>query len=318
MAHDVFISHSSINKKAANAICHTLEQNGVKCWIAPRDIPPGENYGAEIIRGIKGCKVFLLVFSKDANASVAVAKEVERAVLGYKKTVIPFRIEDVALSENLEFFLTDVHWLDAFPDDKVFDNLVVAVKNALGLRASAIPSPAAVAPLAQKVPAGPDPIIVDDKFLAQELDRLTDDGDGLVYIMNTPIYSLSKPSWEQYVFLKSGIVMHSTHYGASPDGNSVREGASGSKVSSGELAIKGRKIEFTLKSQSDATWEGRYKGRLQDDGSIEINGEYGREGEKSAQRAGTAYFCGTYEDGFFEPNANFGKLKTEIDKGWDG
>ena len=55
----------------------------------------------------------------------------ERAVLGYKKIVIPYRIEDVAMSENLEFFLTDVHWLDAFPDDTVFENLVKAVKNAL-------------------------------------------------------------------------------------------------------------------------------------------------------------------------------------------
>ena len=142
MAHDVFISHSSIDKKAADAICHSLEQNGVKCWIAPRDIPPGANFGGEIIKGIKDCKVFLLVFSKDANNSTAVAKEVERAVLGYKKIVLPFRIEDVAMNENLEFFLTDVHWLDAFPDDTVFFNLVTAVKNVLGMPTSdSIPKP---------------------------------------------------------------------------------------------------------------------------------------------------------------------------------
>jgi hypothetical protein len=58
MAHDVFISHSSVNKKAADAICHALEQNGVKCWIAPRDIPPGANYGGEIIKGIKNWAAF--------------------------------------------------------------------------------------------------------------------------------------------------------------------------------------------------------------------------------------------------------------------
>jgi len=50
MAHDVFISHSSVDKNAADAICHALEQSGVKCWIAPRDIQPGANYGGEIIR----------------------------------------------------------------------------------------------------------------------------------------------------------------------------------------------------------------------------------------------------------------------------
>jgi len=148
MAHDVFISHSSVNKKAADAICHALEQNGVKCWIAPRDIPPGANYGSAIIKGIKNCKVFLLVFSKEANMSTAVAKEVERAALGYKKTIIPFRIEDVAMNENLEFFLTDVHWLDAYPNDTVFDNLVNAVKNILAIPDSNIVTPSLPLPAA--------------------------------------------------------------------------------------------------------------------------------------------------------------------------
>ncbi|MDR0948902.1 MAG: toll/interleukin-1 receptor domain-containing protein, partial [Lachnospiraceae bacterium] len=46
MAYDVFISHSSVDKSIANAICHTLEANGMRCWIAPRDIPAGTNYGA--------------------------------------------------------------------------------------------------------------------------------------------------------------------------------------------------------------------------------------------------------------------------------
>ena len=39
MNHDVFISYSSQNSKAAQAICHTLEQHKIRCWIAPRDIP---------------------------------------------------------------------------------------------------------------------------------------------------------------------------------------------------------------------------------------------------------------------------------------
>ncbi len=37
MAHEVFISHSSKDKLTADALCHALEQNGVSCWIAPRD-----------------------------------------------------------------------------------------------------------------------------------------------------------------------------------------------------------------------------------------------------------------------------------------
>jgi hypothetical protein len=45
MAHDVFISHSSKDKLTADAICHSLEQNGIRCWIAPRDVRAGANYG---------------------------------------------------------------------------------------------------------------------------------------------------------------------------------------------------------------------------------------------------------------------------------
>ena len=144
MAHDVFISHSSINKQVADAICHALEENGVRCWVAPRDIPPGSNYGAEIIKGIRECSIFLLVFSTESNTSAAVHKEVERAVLGYNKIIIPFRIEDIPMCDSLEFFLTDVqwinalvdystHWLDVYPDTAIFDELIAAVKKTMGM-----------------------------------------------------------------------------------------------------------------------------------------------------------------------------------------
>ncbi|MCL2637024.1 MAG: TIR domain-containing protein [Oscillospiraceae bacterium] len=145
MAHDVFISHSSKDKIAADAICHALERNGVKCWIAPRDVRPGVEYAEELMNGVENCKIFLLIFSKDSNDSGPVAKEVESA-FRYGKTVIPFRIEDVAMRKSLEYYLSNLHWLDAFPDDKEFDSLVRAVKNSLGI--SSTPSPeAAPAPV---------------------------------------------------------------------------------------------------------------------------------------------------------------------------
>ena len=53
MAHDIFISYSSIDKTAADTVCSILEQNGVSCWIAPRDITPGLDFAETIIDGIK-------------------------------------------------------------------------------------------------------------------------------------------------------------------------------------------------------------------------------------------------------------------------
>lgn len=57
MKHDVFISYSSKNKTAADAICHLLEDNDIKCWMAPRDIPAGTEYGDLIDSAIKEAHV---------------------------------------------------------------------------------------------------------------------------------------------------------------------------------------------------------------------------------------------------------------------
>lgn len=133
MAHDVFISHASIDKEIANAICNALEHKDIRCWIAPRDIPAGAKYGEYIIKAIRNCKAFLLIFSDAVNHSQAVQKELERAVLKYNKTVIPYRLEDVAMSDNIEFFLGDLHWIDAYPDDTLFDSLIFEISKSLGI-----------------------------------------------------------------------------------------------------------------------------------------------------------------------------------------
>ncbi len=78
MGHDVFISHSSKNKLIADAICHVLEANGIPCWIAPRDVRAGFEYPAEIIYGIENCRIMVLIFSEDSNASKFVYADVSR------------------------------------------------------------------------------------------------------------------------------------------------------------------------------------------------------------------------------------------------
>jgi hypothetical protein len=112
MAHDVFISYSSKNKQVADAICSGLELRKIRCWIAPRDVPPGGNYGEAIIHAIAGCKVVVLVYSNAVNLSAAVMREAERA-MHHAKPIIPFRLEDVPMQPGLEFFLASCHWLDA-------------------------------------------------------------------------------------------------------------------------------------------------------------------------------------------------------------
>ena len=109
---DVFISHSSKDKNVADSACAVLESNGLKCWVAPRDILPGVEWGEAILSGIEASRVMLLIFSRYSNESAQVRREVERAV-AKGLTIIPLRIDDVLPSKAMEYFISVAHWLDA-------------------------------------------------------------------------------------------------------------------------------------------------------------------------------------------------------------
>ena len=112
MKRNVFISYSSHDKPIAEAICAKLEQDNIQCWIAPRDILPGIEFGEAIIEGIESCRIMVLVFSSSANESPQVRREVERA-LSKGNVIIPFRIENVLPTKAMEYALSNTHWLDA-------------------------------------------------------------------------------------------------------------------------------------------------------------------------------------------------------------
>src|SRR5580692_254232 len=112
MAHDVFISYSHHDKAAADAVCAKLEQHQVRCWIAPRDVVPGAEWAGSIIQALDNTRVMVLVFSLNANESPQIHKEVERAV-NKGVIIVPLRIQDVLPTHSLEYFMSDVHWLDA-------------------------------------------------------------------------------------------------------------------------------------------------------------------------------------------------------------
>jgi len=110
--HDVFISYAHHDKQAADAVCHSLEADKIRCWIAPRDILPSVDWGEAIIDALNHVKVMVLVFSSRSNASPQVKREIERAV-NKGVAILPFRIENVMPNKTFEYFLSTQHWLDA-------------------------------------------------------------------------------------------------------------------------------------------------------------------------------------------------------------
>jgi Flp pilus assembly protein TadD len=110
--HDIFISYSSRDKAIADATCAYLESRGIRCWIAPRDILPGSNYPRSIVEAIDGSYVMVLVFSSNSNSSPHVVRELTHAV-SKGVIILPFRIEDIQPSKDIEYLIGIPHWLDA-------------------------------------------------------------------------------------------------------------------------------------------------------------------------------------------------------------
>ena len=127
--HDVFISYAQEDKPVADAVCAKLESRNIRCWIAPRDIPPGKSFPEAIIEGIEDGKVVVLIFSSFANKSPHVTRELTNAV-NKGRIIIPFRIEDVLPSKSMEYLISVPHWLDAVtpPMEKHIDLLIGTVE----------------------------------------------------------------------------------------------------------------------------------------------------------------------------------------------
>jgi hypothetical protein len=129
MGHDVFISYSSKDKPIADAICANLEAAGIRCWIAPRDIAPGEDWPAAISRAISQTHIMVLVFSAFSNSSEDVSRELILAA-NSKLVIIPFKIENIEPEPGKQYYLARTHWLDAInpPTTEQIQELVNRVK----------------------------------------------------------------------------------------------------------------------------------------------------------------------------------------------
>jgi hypothetical protein len=112
MAHDVFISYSAKDQTTADAICGALEAQDIRCWIAHRDVPYGDSYPGAIVAAINASRILILVFSSSSNTSNDVMHEVERA-FSNEIPIIPFRVENVQPSLDMQYFLSTPQWLNA-------------------------------------------------------------------------------------------------------------------------------------------------------------------------------------------------------------
>src|SRR4051794_4431896 len=108
---DLFISHSSADTQVAESIVTELEKRGIACWYAPRDVELGGEYQGEIVQALDAARAVLLIFSKNANASQHILREIELAVQD-RKPVYPIRIDGTMPSHGLRYLLANKQWVD--------------------------------------------------------------------------------------------------------------------------------------------------------------------------------------------------------------
>lgn len=123
----IFLSHATEEHKLVVHLANYLEKNNFRAWYAPRDIMGGTDYDREIIAAIKDCRAFVLLLSRNSDASEDVKTEVYHAVK-FKKQVICLDVDDVE-PENLSYLLGMRHRLDWLERrDETLDKLIHDIK----------------------------------------------------------------------------------------------------------------------------------------------------------------------------------------------
>src|SRR5580658_5830268 len=165
MTASIFISFASQDLKVATTLCKALESRNFKCWIAARDIAPGENFQIAIVRAIRTAKIMLLVFTGNSNNSDEMAKELALASQS-KLIVVPLLIDDVRPNDAFAYEFATRQWIDFFSDWEIaIEQLAQRIAVALG-DAGAPPAAIAADTASPSNPA-PTPVVIAAALAAQ-------------------------------------------------------------------------------------------------------------------------------------------------------
>jgi TIR domain len=144
----VFVSHSSAQRELAAHVARFIERHDIPCWLAPRDIAPGQDFDQAILSAIASCSAILLLFSDEADESTHIRRELNLAD-DAKKFLLTIRVRDV-LPRRLAYWLNLGQRIDWF--DRRDETLETVVERLRTLRAGGaiadplLPHPKAASP----------------------------------------------------------------------------------------------------------------------------------------------------------------------------
>ena len=135
----LFVSHHSSKYDVALHVEKALARHGVDCWIAPRDVGPGEAFDTAIMQAIRDSAGVLLLFCSQSDKSPHVKRELILADSAHK-AIIPLRLEEI-VPADLAYHLASAQWIDWL--EKRDDSIARIAAKAHQLAGTApIPTPA--------------------------------------------------------------------------------------------------------------------------------------------------------------------------------
>lgn len=101
----VFISYQKNSFDDLKIISEHLEKNGIKTWYAPRNIKIGEEWPGKLVDAISKCKAVLLLYTKEAERSKHVTREILIAD-EKEKPVVWLKLDETSPSGTLMYYVS--------------------------------------------------------------------------------------------------------------------------------------------------------------------------------------------------------------------
>ena len=112
---EVFISYSTKNPREASFVCRKLEEAGMRCWIAPRDLLPGTNFADNIEAALANARLLVLILSHASATSPWVEGEINTA-FSAGLPILVYRIDDVMPDGSLKVMIENFPTLSSVGD----------------------------------------------------------------------------------------------------------------------------------------------------------------------------------------------------------
>ena len=200
-----FISYSTKNQSAADAMRALFNKHEIDTWMAPYDIPAGSEYAEVLYDALSKCSCLVLMLTDVSQNSQWVRKEVNIAITS-GKTIIPVKLEDIELNSMLKFYLNDqqivpVHVIDDNSAEKKEEAYVSHINS----ESDILEIPCGEKGVDQnddyKIDAKSKEINDDEKIeIFKEVLKRPKVLSGIVLIVVLMIFVFSADAWQQYRF----------------------------------------------------------------------------------------------------------------------